>query len=76
MAKPKPNNSATFTCVECGSPAPAHETWAMDLDGNTHLIHVDAWPTYYWDTLYHRDEFCSAACVCNFLKGTQISHET
>lgn len=70
--KRSPHNKATLMCVNCGEPAPAHITLAANNEGEIHLLNVDEWPTYYWDTLGHRDEFCSAACVLHWL--TNKSH--
>lgn len=67
QSKKPPHNTAILTCVQCGATAPAHVTLAANHAGEVYVMAVDEWPTYYWDTLGHRDEFCSAACVCTWL---------
>ena len=73
MKKPfVPNNMPTFTCVQCGAPAPPHVTLAANDAGEVHEVAVDTWGTYFWDTLSHRDEFCSATCVTHWLTNKSV----
>lgn len=61
-------NIPTFTCVQCGAPAPPNERWANNNEGEIFLTEVDVWCTYYLDVANLRIEFCGAACSTNWLK--------
>lgn len=58
-------------CAQCKSQIPPHITLACNDAGDVHVVAVDVWPTYFWDTLNQRDEFCSAACVLNYVKQSK-----
>lgn len=73
MPKQTPSNTPTLTCAQCGAPAPAHITLAANNEGEVYVMNVDVWPTYFWDTLTQRDEFCSAACVLSWLSPNKLS---
>ena len=68
MPKPLPSNSPTFVCAHCKCKISPNVTLACNDAGEVYVMNVDTWPTYFWDTLLHRDEFCSAACVLTFLQ--------
>jgi hypothetical protein len=72
MSKTQPSNFPRMRCTLCDAHVKPHITWAADNEGQIHQVHVDAWCTYYWDTLAHRDEFCSATCVINWLTNKSV----
>jgi hypothetical protein len=75
MAQKQSNiiNTPTFTCVECGVPAPPQERWANNNEGEIFLTEVDAWCTYYLDIARLRMEFCGAQCCTYWLKKRSSS---
>lgn len=66
-SKKTPSNRASLICAHCGTKLEPATTLAADNEGVVHLVNVDTWPLYYWDTMLHRDEFCGAACVESWL---------
>ncbi len=68
-----PNNVPTRTCVMCGHAVAPHVTEAANTEGQVYVMAMDEWCTYYWDTLGHRDEFCSPQCVHVWLTNKSIT---